>query len=222
MLHFYDRHEPKTVTRSNLPHWWQPGRVTFITFRLADSTPVGLVRHWNLRRRAWLLAEGGFPRDWSTDAMVSALREPLRSEYHRRFTAEFEAHLDRGLGDCLLRDPENAAIVGDAFRHFDGLRYELVRFVVMPNHAHVLVGLLGDWSPTALCESWKSYTARQINRRMRRAGRVWQPESFDHLVRSPERCEGSIRYIDVNPEKAGLEDGEYLLGGGSGFRSETS
>lgn len=38
----------------------------------------------------------------------------------------------------MLEDPANAKIVADALRHFDGERYELASFVVMPNHVHVL------------------------------------------------------------------------------------
>jgi len=40
---------------------------------------------------------------------------------------------------CLLRDPENAKIVEDALRHFDGERCELASFVVMPNHVHAII-----------------------------------------------------------------------------------
>lgn len=40
---------------------------------------------------------------------------------------------------CLLRQPVLAKIVADSLRHFDGDRYCLGDFVVMPNHVHLLV-----------------------------------------------------------------------------------
>ena len=211
-MEYYDPDEPKRVTRGRLPHWWQPGRVCFITFRLHDSVPVGLGRNWNIRRRDWLIREGGFPASWATGDMIDALHEPLRGEYHRRFTTEFERYLDRGLGGCLLRDPRFARILGDGIEHFDGERYELVRYVVMPNHAHVMVGLLGEWDPETLARSWKKWAAGQINDLRGVRGRVFQKESFDPLVRSPERGEGTVRYIERNPERANLPEGAYLLG----------
>jgi hypothetical protein len=57
---------------------------------------------------------------------------------HERFASEVDKHLDRGYRACPLRESGNALIVADVLRHFDGDRYELSGFVVMPNHVHVL------------------------------------------------------------------------------------
>jgi len=79
----------------------------------------------------------------------------------------------------------------------------------MPNHVHLLVGLLGDTEIVAQCKSWKKFTAREINRRLGQKGRFWQEESFDHLVRSPEQFEAIQRYIADNPRKARLRDTDF-------------
>jgi type I restriction enzyme R subunit len=120
------------------------------------------------------------------------------------------AYLDRGYGACALRDGRSANVVADALRHFDGDRYYLGDFIVMPNHVHLLVCLLGATEIEGQCHSWKKYTAGQINRLLGRSGRFWQEESFDHLVRSPEQFARLMRYIAENPKKAGLREGEYL------------
>jgi type I restriction enzyme R subunit len=60
------------------------------------------------------------------------------------------------------------------------------------------------------CRSWKSFAAREINRKLSRRGRFWQEESFDHLVRSLEQFEALQRYIADNPKKAHLSSGEFL------------
>ncbi len=138
------------------------------------------------------------------------LPELQQREFHRTFSREFLASLDKGYGACVLRQPALAQMVADSLRHFDGQRYHLGDFVVMPNHVHVLVGLLGDTDVVILCTSWKHFTATKINRALGRRGRFWQEEAFDHLVRSPEEFEGLCRYIEENPRKAGLRPGEFL------------
>ena len=65
-----------------------------------------------------------------------------------------------------------------------------------------------DWTLTEILQSVKGFSAREINRRLGRAGPLWQAESYDHIVRDGdalERIQGSIR---ANPEKAGLPRGQ--------------
>ena len=118
-------------------------------------------------------------------------------------------YLDRNYGECLLRDGRAAEIVAASLKFFDGDRYHLGDFVVMPNHVHVIVGLLGDTEIEAQCRSWKKYSAGQINELLGRQGRFWQEESFDHLIHSPEHFEYFQRYIAENPQQARLRPGEY-------------
>lgn len=84
-------------------------------------------------------------------------------------------------------------------------------FVVMPNHVHILFGLLGDATLAKVCYSWKKYTANEVNRLLRRNGHFWQGESFDHIVRNGEQFEYLRNYIATNPTKAGLQPGEFVL-----------
>jgi len=52
--------------------------------------------------------------------------------------ADFEGWLDAGYGSCLFADAENRLVVENAIRYYDGKRYSLYAYVVMPNHVHVL------------------------------------------------------------------------------------
>jgi hypothetical protein len=63
----------------------------------------------------------------------------VRREYYERFTERFHQWLDAGHGACWLKDPARSAIVEQSLKHFDGQRYLLGDYVVMPNHVHVLV-----------------------------------------------------------------------------------
>jgi len=114
-------------TRRNLPHWRQTGCMYYVTFRLADSLPQTLLKQWQAERALWLKLN---PRPWS----VAVLRE-----YAQRFQGPVEKWLDAGHGSCALRDPAKREVVAGALRHFDGERYALDAFVVMPNHVHALV-----------------------------------------------------------------------------------
>lgn len=74
----------------------------------------------------------------------------------------------------------------------------------MPNHVHAVVTPYADHSLLDILHSWKSFTAHKINRRLGRSGRVWQQETFDHLIRSPESFEKFVRYTELNPVEAGM------------------
>ncbi len=80
----------------------------------------------------------------------------------------------------------------------------------MPNHVHLLVGGLARDAMLGQVESWKKWTALQINRAMGRRGRFWQDESFDHLVRSEAAFVKFRRYIAGNPVKSKLRAGEFI------------
>ncbi len=198
---FYRCPENTARHERNLPHWQQDGVWVFVTWRLADALPASLLRRWHQERENWLRAHPA-PRDAATEA-----------EYHRLFSRQVEAWLDEGRGSCLLRDPGNATIVGNALRHFDAKRYALGPFVVMPNHVHVLFRLLQGHRLESVLKSWKGYTAREINRLAGRSGALWQEEYWDRLVRSGPHWQRCARYIRDNPSRARLPEGAYLLGG---------
>ena len=194
---------------SNLPHWFQRGVTYFVTFRTEDSVPQALMQSWRVRRNDRLKSHGIDPdrSDWR--ACLGALPK-LELEFNSTFTREFMEYLDQGHGACVLRRPNLAKIVADSLLHFDGSRYDLSDFVVMPNHVHILTCLLGDTEIEAQCYSWKKFTAGKINKILMQIGRFWQEESFDHLVRSPEQFAYLQRYIAENPKKANLKANEFL------------
>jgi putative transposase len=206
----FDPDDEVRITAGKLPHWFQPGRLYFITFRTDDSLPVGVVRLWLRQRDDWLLRQGVNPKRANWRCQFASLPARLRRQFHVQFSAEYLKHLDRGHGACVLAHSEVSQIVADGLLFFNGTRYELTDFVVMPNHVHVLAGMLGDADVVRQCYSWKKYTATKINELLGRKGRLWHEESFDHLVRREEQFEMLRDYIRHNPEKAGLQEGQYL------------
>jgi REP element-mobilizing transposase RayT len=73
--------------------------------------------------------------------------------------------------------------VADALRHFDGERYRLVAWCVMPNHVHAVVQPAAGHVLEEIVHSWKSFTAHQANKLLGRTGPFWMAEAYDHLVR---------------------------------------
>jgi predicted solute-binding protein len=203
----FDKHADIQRTRRNLPHWEQEGATYFVTFRLADAVPAQLAKRWREELETWRKFH---PEPW--DAAVV-------SEYRRRFLQPREDWLDQGHGSCLLRDSRIAEVVAQALRFFDGQRYYLDAFVVMPNHVHVLVQPLPGFHLSEIIHSWKSYTARQINRVLGHSGTVWMRESFDHIVRDWDAFVRCRDYIARNPEKARLHRDEFILSANEKLRS---
>ena len=167
-------------SRGYLPHCDTPGLFQAVTFRLADSLPADVLKS--------LLQDAG------DDA-----------EKHRRI----EALLDARYGACWLQPPEIAEIVEDALLHGDGQRYRLLAWCVMPNHVHVLIETREGWPLSGLLHSWKSFTAKNINRHLGHAGTVWMRDYFDRYIRDDHHLAAVIAYIHANPVKAGLVQNEW-------------
>ncbi len=197
------------IEGSNLPHWFQPQATYFITFRTEDSLPRHIARQWYDKRSVWLAQHEistSMP-DWKDK--LAELPEVLRKNFHQIFSQQYMEYLDKGLGTCVLKQPRLAKIVANSLLHFDGDRYYIGDFVIMPNHVHLLVCLLGNTDLLKQCRSWKRFSAVKINQVLRQTGRFWQEESFDHLVRSPEQFRAIQEYIRKNPSH--LPNGEYFL-----------
>ena len=186
----FDRTKPVANLSGNLPHWRQSGTTYFVTFRTADSLPKEKLDQWEAERVEWMRTH---PEPHS---------DADRREYYERFPERLQHWLDQGYGACVLARPELKKIFEDALRHFDGDRYQLGEFVVMPNHVHALVTPLNEHELSSILHSWKSYTATAINKRLGQAGAFWQKESFDHIVRSPASLEKFAQYIRDNPKVA--------------------
>lgn len=173
-------------SRGYLPHRDRGHLLQSITFRLADSLPQSELKQ--LERKLLLLPE-------------------IRRDIEKRKT--IEQWLDSGMGCCALRHAEAATCVQNALLHFDGDRYRVLAWVIMPNHVHVLIDPVEPISKTI--QGWKSFTARWLLANNERLGlgipdprHVWMREYWDRFIRDDEHLRATIDYIHRNPVKAGL------------------
>jgi putative transposase len=94
--------------------------------------------------------------------------------------------------------------VENALLHFDGQRYHLIAWCIMPNHVHGLVETYGSWPLAHVLHSWKSYTAHTANQILGCSGDFWFREYHDRFIRDERHFANAVDYIEQNPVKAGL------------------
>src|SRR5262245_8862899 len=203
--------EPEGIlTRRCLPHWYVPGAMHFVTYRLADTIPGAVLHQLREERKAICKKppESGAPPGQH------------RERAHKRFFAGYDEYLDRGGSIDWLKEPAVAAMILGNLHHHNGVKYHLLAYCIMPNHVHVLlqpaepVPRPEEYEPdeaadggsplSGVMHSLKSYTAHQANKLLGRSGQFWQHESDDHWVRDEDELARIVAYIAANPVKAGL------------------
>lgn len=195
----YDLGRVIVKKRSRLPHWQVEHGIYFVTWHLADAIPAE-ERSAIEQRCDWYAS---MLRTRSGPIVTAQLE--LVHRYKRRL---MNRTLDSNLGSCVLRG-EAAAIVANAIKYFDTLRYELYAWCVMPNHAHVIFSCDSRHALDRLLHSWKSYTANRVNELLDRSGTLWREDYFDTSVRNTKQLQHTIAYVIANPERAGLVEWPY-------------
>jgi putative transposase len=147
---------------------------------------------------------------------------PLRSGLDGRAFVEADRELERTqLGPAWLKQPEIAACVTETILDGDRVRafYDLIAFVVMPNHVHLLID--PKVPAPKITQYVKGVSARRANELLQRTGQAfWQNESYDHWVRTRQEREKVIRYIEMNPVCANLVSEPHLFRFSSASQAE--
>ena len=82
--------------------------------------------------------------------------------------------------------------------------WDLLAWVLMPDHAHLLCQLGRHGELAVLVRRLKSHAARDANAAIGREGPVWQRGFHDRALRSEDDVTQVGRYIVANPVRAGL------------------
>jgi len=191
-------------TRGFLPHVKREGARYFVTYRLADSLPKDVLLKCQSERAERLHrfhAQQEAAKKLGTATPAIGTLDEIERDYFRKM----ESYLDRGQGECWLKQPDIADLVAGALRFFADQRYRLDAWVVMPNHVHVVFWPMPNETLSAIVQSWKRYTAREANKILGRTGQTfWQPEPYDHWIRNDVEHARCCRYVLNNPVKARL------------------
>ena len=138
---------------------------------------------------------------------------PEKQDIKRR--KRIEKWIDAGYGKCLLRHSAIAELIIENWKHYDNERYDLIAYVVMPNHVHVLINDKGIVPLSEIVQAWKGYTGKKIKEWTidnadqtvgvpRHLTPIWHREYWDRFIRDEEHFYNAIDYILNNPVKAKL------------------
>ena len=196
---FLEKNQYVHIWGTNLPHWHQDGKTQFVTFRLADSIPQSKIEELKVYKQEWMKAH---PFPWSQE---------VQEEYNHNILVKCDRWIDAGYGSCILKRPDIRKIVEDALLFYDGKRYIIHCYVIMPNHVHVLLTPIDGHNVTSVFSRVKGFSAHSINKVLGQKGTIWQPGIFDRIVRNLNNFLHYIVYIQNNPQY--LDPDEYTLGG---------
>jgi REP element-mobilizing transposase RayT len=196
----YTQNDLKIRDGANLSQLILKDSVYHVTFRLADSLPQSVFEVWKQEYKGILGycgKKGTFVMDKETDCL------------NEMFLARIDMFLDTGYGDCCLKKPEVAETLENAIRRFDRERYNLYAWAIMPNHVHLIISVIEPYALPRIIHSIKSFSASAINRILKRTGRLWKPEYYDHIIRNEDELVNQIQYVYFNPRKSGLMDWKW-------------
>ena len=226
----------ETYYKRNLPHYQPEGYTFFVTFRLAGSLPIAVIKK---------LKEDKEKELKKIACMTSQKQKAIKYyEYQSKYFGRFDGLLDKSESSPMWLQEEGVAeIVKEAIHFRDGKEYELVAYTIMPNHVHLVFRpIVGDinvtlqnvnrdlsrennnnltdqiggdinvtlqksnYLVTDILRKLKGSTARDCNKLLKRTGAFWHHESYDHVVRNIEELRRIVNYVLLNPVKAGLVD----------------
>ncbi len=208
-------------TSAYLPHWRIPGATYAVTFRAKDSLPASVLEDYERKRqtlmeRVAMIRKSAGARDATCELL------PLRDELESLTETIIEPALHAAEGPQPLSDPRIAEIACNALKFFDGERYDLLAWSVMPNHVHALLTPRVGHDLAKILQSWKTHSAKEANRILGKSGTFWQEEYYDHIVRDGEDLKHQVGYILRNPLR-GRVSAEWtgsVFGGGTGCPDE--
>ncbi len=107
----------------------------------------------------------------------------------------------------ILPEPARSRVLESCI-HENGIKIDLKVAVVMPDHVHLIFTPLTNceamevYSLAQIMDAIKGASAHKVNKLLRRKGKVWQAESFDHVLRSSESLDAKVLYLLENPVRA--------------------
>jgi REP element-mobilizing transposase RayT len=79
-------------------------------------------------------------------------------------------------------------------------RWQLMAATIMPDHLHILVRLTGNL-PVSRCIARLKTRSQRCSKGVLR----WQANFYEHRMRPSDAVEDVVRYIFLNPHRAGIQ-----------------
>lgn len=196
--------KPSEYYKNRLPHFQPLGALYFVTFRLHNSIP------WQSLDKLQV----------EFDEKKACLQKELDSEEYNKelinlkmqFIESYNEKIDSiKAGPNYFNLEPIAQILVDQLHAYDGIHYQLLCYVVMSNHVHMIIdtnerNVRSQIYLQSIMKKIKGTSARYCNIALEKNGQFWSRESFDVLIRNDAMYRRILNYILANPVKANIVD----------------
>jgi len=198
--------------RKGQPHILPQGAIFSVTFRLHDAIPAQKIQRVR-ERRATVLRE------------IELDNRPNKQSRKELIEQKYYQYLDnlmqqKGDQEHLLRNATVANMVIARLEEYAEHYYHLLAYCIMSNHVHLLLDFSlqcpAEWNGVAPIQGYtnlpevirkiKGGSAFDINKALRRKGKVWAKGNYNRLIRNLTHLESEFWYILHNSQKAGIVD----------------
>ena len=140
----------------------------------------------------------------TSGSLSASVLENVRTLDSLNARQAIDDELDNSKNGIVFANTELANFMLNGLKHFDGDRYDLQAWCIMPNHVHVMLVTAPDILLGQIVKTWKSQATRQINFCLGSTGEVFARDYFDRFMRNSAQVNRTIAYIENNPVKAAL------------------
>ncbi len=127
----------------------------------------------------------------------------LDSELYRKPGAVFHVILTCNRKRQVFTNPKYAELIySNILTNGIAARVNLLAFVIMPDHIHMLIGIQ-EIGIVELLDSWKSFTTNLLHKNGH-SYKVWQRSFWDRGMRDERDVNNTIKYILDNPYRTNL------------------
>jgi putative transposase len=113
----------------------------------------------------------------------------------------FLTHVAKDRNPILI---ENAELLLLSINKFiDNSQYDVVSWVVLPDHFHILIGNADAGIPELMRKIKLSFSTTLRKKINIKSGRIWQFRYWDHMIRDQNNLNNHIDYVHFNPVKHG-------------------
>jgi len=201
-----------TFYSRNLPHFHPKNKTLFITCRLTDSIPVHMLGA--LRKNYEFELENLFQSHSKSFNFKNRIYD-LQKKYFGKYDKLLDSMVS---GPDWLKHDCIAELVWNKIHDFNKIKFELVSLSILYNHFHLVIhpdqslkvsesnkkGKTKSYVIADTLRLIKGSTSREANKILKRQGRFWHHESYDHFVRDKFELDRIVQYVIKNPGKAGL------------------
>lgn len=109
----------------------------------------------------------------------------------------------------FFRSPDDYALfLQEMRRAANAFAIEILAYVIMPNHFHLLLRTGSGELSRFFCR-FLSAVARRLNKRYQRTGHLFQGRTRSFIIQDERYFLTALRYVLLNPVRAGLASGIY-------------